>query len=417
MVLYGAISRPEDDVSVSGGAIDVTHRPLRYELSWRSLIQVVSTGFDDIRTVTIYGQDITGNDASGTISLQAMSPVSGVIEFLRVDKIEVSSAHPTYTISVIQQLGALVIHQINPGETGAFRMFLNANSNTVEPLDRHEKLFWKNTDDSDVPTEATVQLSHDAIGKLTIGLEATIDGTQSVPTRLDDPGVTFYDDNIAVGVPGGTLPAGSAIGVWIRQTLSANDGPYDAFGGLLFCGEFPENANEGCCPELLENPCLFNCAPGVGVDIDTSLPEGCEPPEPPEPPVPPECPAPCPSPGQTHSVIYDGATINGGPAINVDPLSVPDENYLVTAIYFPALNVISLVWYDGESNTEFGTVLGSVSATLVPGDELRISHTTRVGGALQFSVYVNDALIIGPVTDAGIPEDDTCFAFFTLEES
>lgn len=408
MVLYGSVSRPEDDVSVSGGVIDVTHRPIWYELSWPSLIQIVSTSDLDFRSVTITGRDLTGNAASEVITAQGLGTGNGTIEFIHIDKVEASATHATATIYVVQQLGALMIHDINPGELGGFRMFLNANSSTVDPKSRYEKLFWKNTDDSDVPTLATVQLSHDAIGKITIGLEAVVDGTQSVATRLLAPaGVAFVDDDVAISVPGGTLAAGSAIGVWIKQTLSANDGPYDAFLGLKFCGDFPEN-NATCCPDIPVNLCLFNCGPGFG----TSFPD-CIPPPPPPPPI--ECSEPCPV-GKLASAIYDGAVIVGGPAINVNELSTPDANFLVTAIYFPSLHLISLVWYNGESNTELGTVLGSVSHTLAIGEELRVSTGVRIAGVIQFSVSVDGVAVVGPVGDEDIPEDAPCVTFFTLIE-
>src|SRR5690606_12907155 len=119
-------------------------------LQWTSLIQVVSDVAGDSRTVTISGRDRTGNDVEETLSLQGTTVVSGVTEFLKVDGIVASATHGTATITVIQHLGQRVLHEIGPGETTAFRMFRNATASGSE-VSRYEKLFWKNTDDSDEP--------------------------------------------------------------------------------------------------------------------------------------------------------------------------------------------------------------------------------------------------------------------------
>jgi hypothetical protein len=129
--------------------------------------------------------------------------------------------------------------------------------------------------------------------------------------------------------------------------------------------------------------------------------------------LPTECESDCPI-GQFAKATYNGAMTIGGPAIRVDPISTDSAAYLVAALYFPTLNQISLVWYDGESNAELGTVLESTAFTLVTNDVLEIRAGARVAGVIQFTAYVNDVAVVGPVGNENIPEDASCATFFNL---
>ncbi len=408
MVLYGSESRPEDDISPSGGPIDVTHRPIWYELSWPSIILIVSTDPADFRTVTITGRDVTGNAAVQAIPLNGIKRRVSAIEFIHVDKVEASATHPTARIFVVQNLGSLMLHDINPGELGGFRMFLNANASTTDPKSRYEKLFWKNTDDSDVPTLATVELSHDAIGKISIGLDAVVDGTQSVANRFLAPaGVTFVDDDVQIPVPGGTLAAGSAIGVWIKQTLLINDGPYDAFLGLKFCGDFPENDLLGC-PEIQPPVCLFNCGPIC-----------CPPPPPPPPPggtvafI--ECGHTCPL-GQEAFATITTALVAGGPAIRVTPTSTDLAFTGMVAVVIPAQNVLAMVLWTGQPIATFDVsqVITSASYTYVSGDVIKIASSEA--SQTSYSVTVNGvSTLAATIADATLNTANPCIGFIPVE--
>lgn len=130
--------------------------------------------------------------------------------------------------------------------------------------------------------------------------------------------------------------------------------------------------------------------------------------------LPVECNTSCPV-GQFARVIYNGALTIGGPAIRVNQLSTNDEAFLVAALYFPTLERLSIVWYNGESNDELGTVLATVNMALEVGDVLEIKATPRVLGVIQYQAYVNDVSVLGPVGDEDIPEDAACVTFFGLD--
>ena len=130
--------------------------------------------------------------------------------------------------------------------------------------------------------------------------------------------------------------------------------------------------------------------------------------------IPAECDSVCPI-GHFATTVYNGSTVNGGPAIRVRAISTNTAAYLVTATYFPALETIMVQWYDGESNDELGTVLASVSYTLSDGDVLEIQSGARIDGIIQFRALVNDVVVAGPVGHVDISESASCAAFFALE--
>jgi hypothetical protein len=118
--------------------------------------------------------------------------------------------------------------------------------------------------------------------------------------------------------------------------------------------------------------------------------------------------------GQFAKAIYNGATTIGGPAIRVNPSSSNAAAFLVAALYFPSLERISIVWYNGESNQELGTVLASVNLALAVDDVLEIKSLPRVLGVIQYAVYVNDVEVIAPIGDEDIPEDASCATFWSI---
>lgn len=127
-----------------------------------------------------------------------------------------------------------------------------------------------------------------------------------------------------------------------------------------------------------------------------------------------ECDSVCPI-GHFATAVYTGSSTIGGPAIRVRAISTNSAAYLVTATYFPALSVIMLQWYDGESNTELGTLLDSVSYTLATNDVLEVRAGARDGGIIQFRALVNDVVVAGPAGHADISESASCATFFALD--
>lgn len=225
LIALGSLSRPEDDTSTSGGAIDIDHRPEFTALTVNDQVEAVSSdGGDTTQQVTVYGRDATGAKVSDTKTLSGATPVVFTPTFERITKV-VMDSDAAGTVTIRRDGAAGDLGTIPPGERGFYRMFLDSASESSQAV-RYEKLFWKNAHGSLTLNTAAVELTADPDSKIEIGLATAKDDSGSVANRKSAPGgITFVDDSVSQSVPGNTLAAGEGIGVWIKQTLAADNAP------------------------------------------------------------------------------------------------------------------------------------------------------------------------------------------------
>lgn len=219
--LYAAASRPADDESTSGGAIDTSCVLSITQPSAADQLRVRSSAGGDAMALTLTFRNPAGEITQETQNLTGTSNVvfDGTVE--RLISASIASA-PAGDVTVERNTGgnALVV-TIPAGKQRATILFIDSASGADQTV-RHEKVFWRNENSSLSLTNATVELTQDPSSAVRIGLEASINGTGSVADRLTPPaGVTFVDDAVVVGVPGGALPSNGAIGVWIEMTRGA----------------------------------------------------------------------------------------------------------------------------------------------------------------------------------------------------
>jgi hypothetical protein len=224
LVAYSAASVPEDDVSTSGGARSTTSRPALTQLSANAVPAAVSDGADT-RTITFTGRLPSGVIDTEALVLDGANEVVGAKTFERYLKVELSGTDAARTVTVRQGAGGATIATIAPDETKR-HIFFQRSVSDASPSVRYEKLFWRNQHGTLSLTNAKVTLTADPASKIEIGLAAAKDDSGSVADRLTAPGgVTFVDDGVEQDVPSGALAAGEAIGVWIEQSLGANEAP------------------------------------------------------------------------------------------------------------------------------------------------------------------------------------------------
>jgi hypothetical protein len=221
LIFYSSANIPTDDTTTSGGAISTTSRPELTQFSGAAIVQIVSDGADT-RAVTVTGRLATGVVDTEVITANGTTPVSGAKTFERIQKLVASATSGTRTISVKEGAGGTVRATISVNETTRHIAFQNSASDPSTTKARSEKVFGKNTNGTLTLTAATVTLTADPTGNITIALAASVDDSGSVANRLASTGLTFSDDSVALTVPGGgNIPAGSAIGVWVLQSLAA----------------------------------------------------------------------------------------------------------------------------------------------------------------------------------------------------
>src|SRR6185436_12455819 len=137
----------------------------------------------------------------------------------RIQRIVLDSTSASRTVLLKQGSGGTTRATITTNETTRHISFQNSASDPSATKARAEKVFGKNTNGTLSLLGATVTLTADPAANITIALAASVDDSGSVATRLTSTGLTYSDDNVALTVPGTNLAAGSAIGVWVLQSL------------------------------------------------------------------------------------------------------------------------------------------------------------------------------------------------------
>lgn len=221
---YQSANMPENDTGASGGAIATAGLLEMTQPAANDAVGVVSDGAD-ARTVTITGRTAAGAIVSEALVLTGATRVAGAQVFERILKIVLSAADAARTVTVDRNTGGAVVATLGPNKTSTRLLFYDSRSEAAITT-RYEKEFWKNEHGTLTLNSATMKLTADPSAKVKIGAATTKNDTGSVANRKTAPaGVTFVDNNIDAGIPGGNLAAGDAIGVWIELTLAAGDSP------------------------------------------------------------------------------------------------------------------------------------------------------------------------------------------------
>ena len=225
--IYGSAVMPEDDVTTNvGGAIDETTLVSFTPLDVTGPIEMVSDNAGDTtQTITVTGRAADGRILTDTKSLNGTTVVDLAGSFKRLLKAELSA--PAAGIVTLRKNGAGGDLMIFPaGITTIRRPFYNAAADVAGGVVReyHDKGFYKNTSATDALLMAQVMLEADPSGNVTFGLENALNGTgdNGANGRLTAPVGIIFDAG-AKSVPGGDLPPGAAIGMWLKLTLAAGE--------------------------------------------------------------------------------------------------------------------------------------------------------------------------------------------------
>jgi hypothetical protein len=225
LIAFASASLPTTDSATTGGAIDITRRPVFTQFGANAVVAIISDGADT-RNVTVTGRLATGVIDTDIIALNGAVEALGVKTFERILKVEAATTSGTRTVTVKQGTGGSTIGTIPINETGFYALFYDSASDPVATKTRHEKIFWKNNHGTLTLTSAAMKLTADPSSKIRIGCAPSVGDSATVANRLAVPAsVSFVDDNVSQAVPGNALAAGAAIGVWIEQALGIGDAP------------------------------------------------------------------------------------------------------------------------------------------------------------------------------------------------
>jgi hypothetical protein len=229
LIAYAALNQPEDETSPAGGAIDPDTRVVFTDLAANDKVEVLSSAIaDTTQHITVRGRATNGSLAQETVLLNGTTPV--VLNANTFERIESAAldADTAGTVTVRRQGGGATIGTIPPGERGFTRLFIKAFS-AAAPKDYYAKVFLKNAHATLSLLDAVVKENADPTGRITFALQNTINDSEAPVNRLTAPvNVTaFGNSDITLLAATGTadLAAGSAIGVWLKLSLDADNAP------------------------------------------------------------------------------------------------------------------------------------------------------------------------------------------------
>ena len=219
LVLYCAASRADDDSSLVGGAVDTAWRPLDIQFTSNAVVAVISDGADT-RTVTVEGRLAVGGAVdTEVITLTGTTEAVGAKAWERILKLTLSATYASRVVTVRQGPGGGTRHSLNPNETGAVLLFRKSQANGSATRTYYEKYFWKNNSTSDL-TSANDEETADVAALYDMGLAPSVGDSATAANRLTAPASVTFNTGPQNIPGGGTLAAGSAVGVWFRMSLA-----------------------------------------------------------------------------------------------------------------------------------------------------------------------------------------------------
>ena len=219
---YAPVNTPENNSSISGGAIDITTTLKSFVQASATIPKIASSNAGDSMNVTLYGIDATGNVVSETKALSGTSQVAFTQSFVYLLKLTTSSA-PAGNVTVYMNDGTTVIVVLDAGKRNNRVQFYDAASDENTEIFLYEKEYWKNEHGTLSLTTSRLALTADSIEDATHDVQVAVEASsdQSVANRLTAPsgGLTFVDE--ATDILIGSLAAGASKGLWTRCRLGA----------------------------------------------------------------------------------------------------------------------------------------------------------------------------------------------------
>jgi len=224
LIAYEALNRPDDDVTLTGGGIDIDHRTVFTQMTANSNLEVVSSNAGDTtQSFTVKGRNAAGVIVTGTGTLNGTTAVAvpnGPYE--RILRFFIG-ADATGTVTLRNTAAGTTWGTVPPAERGFHSAFYDSASEAAIAI-RFHKVHWRNSHATLTGTNAKVRLSADPDARIRQAIETAKGDTTTIANRKTTPaGVTFVDDNVDQTVPTGNLAAGENIGVWYEQNLPASD--------------------------------------------------------------------------------------------------------------------------------------------------------------------------------------------------
>jgi hypothetical protein len=222
LVAYQAANHAEDDTATQGGAVVTTHLVEFTDIAANDDLEVISSNAGDTMNMTVVGRSAAGALVSETKALTgttaAIFATLGIIE--RVMKATLASA-AAGTVTLRRSVAGVTVIALPAGKLATRRLFYDAASEAGSTT-RYEKFFFRNENATLTLTTAAIKLTADPATTIRIGGAPSVADSATATNRKTAPAsVTFVDDSVSQGVPGGSLAALTSFGVWAEMVRGA----------------------------------------------------------------------------------------------------------------------------------------------------------------------------------------------------
>src|SRR5262245_22438190 len=223
IIAYSCLNKPSVDIRTGVGGIGTNFSPVFTQIASTDDIEAVSSSNSDVSDLTIIGRDAAGVIVTAVITMSGVISTPTSQQFSCIFSVSYATT-AIGSISVRRFPSGATICIIPSGEKGVAALFKGATSQSGSTT-RYDKFYWKNVHASTSLTGGLARITADPDARIRQGIATAVNDTATIANRTTAPaGITFVDDNVDQAIPGGgTLAAGSAVGVWVEMVLPAAD--------------------------------------------------------------------------------------------------------------------------------------------------------------------------------------------------
>lgn len=227
LILYASVNTPEDDAATTGGAIDQLRRLDFTQIAANDDVEVESSSGSD----TTQNVEVDARNTAGAIVTESVGPLTGTTAIIfstigiveRILKCEMD-ATAVGIVKLRRSVAGLTVRDIPIGERG-FEIFFYDSASESGATIRYQKAFYLNNHATLTLNNAKVQLTADPEAIMDFALGTAKNDSETTTNRTTAPSAVSAFDDTQKNVPATTLEAASAIAVWIRMQLIADDTP------------------------------------------------------------------------------------------------------------------------------------------------------------------------------------------------
>ena len=237
LVVYTASNMPEDNTSLTGGAINSGIRASFDDPSSDTKIVVYSSqAADTTQILSLTGRNPAGLVITESLLLSGTSHISSVYTYDRVLKTYLDTA-AVGNVSVSGS-GVNKIATIPVGESGFRRPFYDATALAATAKTYYEKVFVQNRNSSSALNNAKVLEVNDGLyTKIAFALEDTKKADQTISNREAVPtGITGGFGAGPSGIVDNKLTTGDYQGVWLKLSMDAGEAATNSFFEVQISG-------------------------------------------------------------------------------------------------------------------------------------------------------------------------------------